>query len=223
VQKATADAAALRAKVKAGGRGSAKISAADIAAADQAVEFAALAHEGAVAAIPALAAAEAEARANEACDEVLAELPLLGQEVTVALQTIETFLSPLVSAVERYDAFVESAVHRLEKVASAAEPVLVAGTGLNPQRRGGVAASPFVAGAESPPAEPEPAPVQRSRFTFPRHGVPTVDGVTLTSCRGPSQLAAVVRPIFEQLGAHHGLIENLKLLEAGAPSLRGPQ
>jgi len=161
-----------------------------------------------------------EARANEACDEVLAELPQLGQEVTVALQTIETLLSPLVAAVERYDTFVESAVHRLQKIApSAAEPTYVAGTGLNPQRRGGTAASPFGTGAETPSAEPEPAAVQRSRFKFPRHGVPTVDGVPLTSCRGPGQLAAILLQPMRELGGQEGFLESLKVLAAGAPPL----
>ena len=75
VQTATTQAADLRAKVRTGGRGAAKISQADIAAADQAVEHAALAYQGACAAIPPLAEAAKEAKADEACNAVLAELP----------------------------------------------------------------------------------------------------------------------------------------------------
>jgi len=223
VQKATADAAALRAKVKAGGRGSAKISAADIAAADQAVEFAALAHEGAVTALPALAAAVREARANEACDAVLAELPALGQDVVAALQTIEAVLPQLINAAEAYDEFVATSVHHLEKVAPPpAEPTYEAGSGLTTYRRGGTVASPFAPGAETPSAEPDPAPVQRSRFQHPRHSVPTVDGVALSNCRGVSQLAAAILPTVRALGGQQSLVDGLKLLAAGAPQLPTP-
>jgi len=224
VDKATADAAAIRAKVKAGGRGSAKITAADIAAADAAVEHARLGHEGAVAAIPALAEAAKEARANEACDEVVAELPILGRDVALALDALEEALAPVVAACRRYDEFVETAVRRLEKVApSAAEDAYEAGAGLTTHRRGGTAASPFVPGAEAPTsAAPEPAPVHPSRFKHPRHSHPSVDGVSLTSCRGPSQLAAILVPAMRALGASEGLIDGLKLLAAGAPQLPTP-
>ncbi len=183
--KAATDAAALRAKVASGGRGSAKITPADIAAADQAAEFAALAYQGAAADVHPLAAAVKEARANEACDEVLAGLPGLSQDVLSALLAIEAALPQLVAAAERYDAFVELAVHRLEKVAPNVEPTYEAGSGLNPHRIGGTAASPFVHGPETPLANPEPAPVQRSRFKAPRHGSASVDCVPLTSCRAP--------------------------------------
>jgi hypothetical protein len=221
-QEATANAAALRAKLKAGGRGSAKITAADIAAADQAAEFAALAHEGAKAEIPALAAAVKDARADQACDEVLAELPQLGQDVLFALQAVEAVLSPLVAAVERYDTFVESAVQRLEKVAPTVEPTHVAGAGLNPRRRGGTADSPFVGRAETPSAESQHVAARPSRFNFPRHSQPTVDGVPLGSCRGAAQLARVLLPFMADLGTPGGTLEGLKLLAAGAPQLPTP-
>ena len=218
-QKATDDAAALRSKVRAGGRGSAKISAADIAAADAAAEHAALAHQGAVAAIPALAEAAKAARVDQACDAVLAELPALAQDVVAALATIEAVLPQLVTAAERYDEFVATSLRHLEKVAPNVEPTYEAGTGLNPQRRGGTAASPFVAGAQTP-ADPELAPpVRRSRFKDPRHGAPSVDGVQLTSCRAVSQLAAILLPTVRDLGGQQALLENLKLLANGAPTL----
>jgi hypothetical protein len=221
-QKAASDAAALRAKLKAGGRGTSKITAADIANADQAAEFAALAHEGAAADLPPLAAAVKEARANEACDAVLAGLPGLGQDVVSALQTIAAVLPQLVVAAEAYDRHVETSLTRLQLVAAAVEPTYEAGGGLNPQRRGGTTASPFVAGAETPTADPEPAPVQRSRFKAPRHGVPTVDGHPLTSCRGVGQLASVLLPSMRELGGQQSLLDGLRLLAAGAPQLPTP-
>ena len=46
-----------------------------------------------------LAAAVKAAQADQACDEVLAELPQLGQDVVFALQAVEAVLSPLVAAV----------------------------------------------------------------------------------------------------------------------------
>jgi hypothetical protein len=222
VQKATTEAADLRAKLKAGGRGSAKITAADIAAADQAAEFAALAHEGAAAQIPALAAAVKDARANAACDQVLAELPALAQDVVAALATIEAVLPQLVTAAEAYDEFVATSVRHLEKVAPNVEPTYEAGAGLNPRPRHGTAASPFVPGAETPSADPDPEPVPRSRFKAPRHGSPSVDGVALTSCRAVSQLAAVLLPTVRDLGGQQSLVEGLKLLAAGAPQLPTP-
>ena len=117
-EKATADAADLRARVKSG-KG-AEITAAQIAEADATAEHAALVHHGASAEIPALNSALKSARADEACDEVLAELPQLGQDVVLALQAVEAVLSPLVAAAERYDTFVETAVHRLQTVAPSA-------------------------------------------------------------------------------------------------------
>jgi len=219
-EKAAAAAADLRASLKAG-KG-AKVTAAQIAQADAAAEHAALVHHGAGVDLPALSAAVQAARADEACDAVQAELPLLGQDVVLALEAVEAVLGPLVTAAERYDSYVESAVHRLQKVApSAAEPTYEAGSGLTAHRRGGVANSPFAAGAAETPTDPGPAPV-RSRFNFPRHGVPTVDRVPLTSCRGPGQLAAVLLPAMRDLGASEGLIEGLKLLASGAPRLPTP-
>ena len=221
-QNAANAAADLRAKLKAGGRGSVKITAADIATADQAAEFAALAHQGAAADVAPLAAAVKEAQANEACDQVLAELPALAQDVVAALQTIEAVLPQLVTAAEAYDTFVEAAIHRLEKVAPDVEPTFVAGEGLNLKPRSGTAASPFVAGAETSSPDPETAPIRRTRFKSGRHAAPSVDGVPLTSCRGPGQLATVLLPAMRDLGAQQSLLEGLKLLAAGAPQLPTP-
>ncbi len=47
-----------------------------------------------------------EARADAACDQVLAELPALAEDVVAALQTIAAALPQLVTAAERYDEFV---------------------------------------------------------------------------------------------------------------------
>ncbi len=217
---AAADAAALRAKVKSGK--APKVTAAQIAEADAAADHAALVHHGAGVDLPALSAAVNAARVNDACDEVLAELPMLGQDVVFALQAVEAVLGPLVTAAERYDEFVATSLRHLEKVAPNVEPTYEAGSGLAPRPAHGTASSPFVAGrAETPSAEPEPAPV-RSRFQHPRHGTPTVDGVALTSCRGPGQLAAVLLQPMRELGGQQGLIELLKLLAAGAPTLPTP-
>ena len=60
-------------------------------------------------------------------------------------------------------------MHRLDAVTPAAAE-MVAGEGLNPQRKGGTTASPFVGGSAEPAADLEPMPVHRSRFKFPRHG-----------------------------------------------------
>jgi hypothetical protein len=222
LQKATDDAADLRAKVKGGGRAAAKISPADISAADAAVEHASLAYHGAVAAIPDLAAAVKQARADEACDEVLAALPALGQNVLSALQTIEALLPQLVAAAEQYDSFIEASVHRLQKVVPSEEPSWQFAD--PPPRRGGTAASPFVPGAaEAASSEPGPAPTPQ-RAKFPRHGAPTLDGIPLASCRAPSQLAKILLPAMRELGGQGGgsLIETLKLLAAGAPALPTP-
>ena len=222
-QNAANAAADLRAQLKAGGRGSAKITAADIATADQAAEFAALAHQGAAADVAPLAAAVKEARANEACDQVLTRLPALAQDVVAALATIEAVLPQLVTVAAEYDEFVEGAIQQLEKVALSPEPTHVAGEGVQVQRRGGTTASPFVAEADMPAADPEPKqPAQRSRFKSPRHASPSVDGVALTSCRAVSQLAAVLLPTVRDLGGQQSLVENLKLLAAGAPTLPTP-
>jgi hypothetical protein len=215
-QKAAADAVELRAKLRSG-RGS-KITAAQIAEADQKAEHAALAVHGAAADFPYLSAAVQAARVDELCDQVLAELPQLGRDVALALEAIEAVSVPLAGAVERFDSFVEQATHRLQTIVPQhADPP----TASAPPHRGPgrTAASPFGPDAETTPAPVPAAPIVRSRVNLPRHGHPTVDGVPVSSCRGASQLAAIVCPIFEQLGAHHGLIEALKLLAAGAPQL----
>jgi len=218
-ESAAADAAELRARVKSGQ--GAKITAAQIAEADQKAEHAALALHGATVDLPTLSAAVQAARADEACEEVLTELPQLGRDVAVALDAVEAALAPVVTACRRYDEFVESATHRLQTVAPSAAETYVAGDGLPP--RGTTTASPFV-GAEVPAAEVPAAPLvtPQHTFTFGRHSQPAVDGVPLASCRGPGQLAAVLLPAMRELGAHSALIEALQLLASGAPTLPTP-
>jgi len=46
--------------------------------------------------------------------------------------------------------------------------------------------------------------------------------MNLTSCRGPSQVAAILVPAMRALGAHEGLLEQLKLLAGGAPAIPLP-
>jgi hypothetical protein len=221
-EKATADAAALRASVTAG---NSKITAADIAAADQNAELAALVHTGAAVGLPALSAAVAAARADEACDEVVTQLPQLGRDVAQALDFVAEALAPFIQAAERYDAFIEQSVHRLEKVATPHEVTHAAGGPPAPAPRGGTTTtSPFV-GAGSAPADPVAQVVPSSapaRFSMPRHGTPRVDNLNLSSCRGPGQLATVLIAPLRALGASEGLLDGLKLLAAGAPQLPTP-
>ena len=107
---------------------------------------------------------------------MLAELPALAEDVVAALQTIAAVLPQLVTAAERYDEFVATSLRHLEKVAPNIEPTYVGAEGLNLRPRSGTAASPFVAGADTPTTDQESAPVQRSRFKAPRHRIATVDG-----------------------------------------------
>ena len=190
VQEAATAAAALRAKLKAGGRGSAEITAADLAAADQAAEFAALAHEG----------AKVESTLAEAVKTADSRQPLAmkscqtchswARDVVFALQAVEAVLSPLVAAAERYDTFVESAVQRLEKVAPpAAAPQHEAGAGLTTYRRGGTLESPFVGGGATQKCRARTRASRTLALQVPTSpGRRPVDGVALTSCRGPGGL-----------------------------------
>jgi hypothetical protein len=214
---ATADAAALRASVKAGGS---KVTPADLVEADAAAEHAALSLQGAAAEIPALSAAVAAARADEAADEVVTELPRLGLDVAVSLAALEEALAPVVSACKAYDAYIETATSHLGAVARPpADPVIAPP---NPLTRGGTSESPFTgAGSEPATVAPEIPASGRPRVSFPRYGHPRVDTFDLTSCRGPGQLAAVLLPAFRALGANESLIEGLRILAAGAPTLPG--
>jgi hypothetical protein len=58
-----------------------------------------------------------------------------------------------------------------------------------------------------------------SRVSFPRFGTPTIDHKPLQSCRGASQLAAVIAPAMDALGAPSQLVDGLKQMAAGAPAL----
>ena len=186
---AHASVAAAETKAKAGGlrqqvasgKG-ADISPSDIAAADQAAEHAALVFEGASAALPALMAAVAAARADEVADEVVTALPQLGSAVLEALDNVASALAGLVTAAAEYDKLVEGSIRRLDKVHHG-----------------------------SP------------RVNFPRLSAPTVDRITLSSCRGASQLSRVILPAVQRLGAPTALVESLKNLAAGAPNLPGTE
>ncbi len=224
LQDATANAAELRSQVRRG-QGS-KITATQIAAADQNAELAALVHLGAGVELPALSAAVKEARANQAADEIIAELPVLGRNVADALDFVAEALVPFISAAQQYDEFVEAATHRLEKVAVTTIVATHAAGGppAAAPRGGTTTTSPFV-GAGSEPAAPVAQVVPSggpARFSMPRHGTPRVDNLNLTSGRGPSQLSTVLVPALRALGASEGLLENLKLMASGAPDLPTP-
>jgi hypothetical protein len=57
------------------------------------------------------------------------------------------------------------------------------------------------------------------RVTFSRYGAPTVDHVRLESCRPASQLASAILPAMRALGAPDGLLDGLKLMAQGAPTI----
>ena len=162
---ATADAATLRASVKAG-NGS-KVTPADISEADALADHAALAFQGAAAVLPALGAAVLAARADEAADEVIEALPQLGRDIAVAPSGLEEALVPVVAACRHYDAYVETATSHLQTVVGTVpEPSQT----VRPPTQGGTAESPFTGTGSEPAtvAERSPQPVRaalRSRGT----------------------------------------------------------
>ena len=214
---AHADAAALRASVKAG---DSKVTPADLAEADALADHAALALQGAAAALPALSAAVAAAKADAAADEVVQTLPRLGRDITLALSGLEEALVPVLAACRHYDGYVETAISHLHAVARPPEDPPQ--PHVAPPTRGGTAESPFT-GTDD--AVPVVTPVQPAggppRVVFSRFSHPRVDRFDLTSCRDPGQVAAVLLPAMRALGANESLIEGLRLLAAGAPHLPG--
>jgi hypothetical protein len=58
-----------------------------------------------------------------------------------------------------------------------------------------------------------------SRVILGHYSTPTVDRISLGSCRGPAQLAAVLTPALIAMGAPSNLIEGLRFLAEGAPTL----
>ncbi len=150
------------------------------------------------------------------------QLPQLGRDIAQALDGLEAALAPVVAACRAYDIYIETATHQLQAVARPSEdppqPHVAP-----PTRGGGTAESPFT-GAGSEPATVAPViPASgRPRVDFPRYGNPRVDNLNLVSCRGPGQLAAVLLPAMRALGASEGLLDGLKLLQAGAPQLPNP-
>ena len=133
-------------------------------------------------------------------------------------------LAPFIEAAERYDRFVEESTNRLQKLAPPVEShPLQTGTAPAPTSCGATAASPFTGAPEAATsAHSEIPPAVSSRVHFSQHSAPRVDNLTLSSCRGPGQLATVLVPALRALGASEGLIEGLKLLAAGAPPLPTP-
>ena len=177
LQEKTANAARLRAEAGAGGS-----TPEELAAADAAVVHAQLAYDGSAAALPALSAAVAAARADEACDDVVAKLPQLGHDVAAALELVAEALVPFIDAAKRYDQFVEVSVDHLRTVATPQEATYAAAAPPVSQPRHGTAPSPYVgAGSEPVTVQPAVASGQRSRYSDPRYGVPSVDGVPLAS------------------------------------------
>jgi hypothetical protein len=118
-----------------------------------------------------------------------------------------------------YDDFVNQSVRKLDKLAAfATEQPVASGPVTTTPRSGSVVESPFAPDAKAPvPERPKVEPFRRVSF---RHlGQTTVDRMPVTPCRGASQLAAVVLPAMVALGASSGLIDHLKQLASGAPTI----
>ncbi len=61
------------------------------------------------------------------------------------------------------------------------------------------------------------------RVKIGRHTTPQVDRLQVASCRGAGQVARLLKPVMERVGAPRQVIENLALLAAGAPNLPGTE
>ena len=190
----------------------------DLTAADAKVEHTRLVLQGATAALSDLSAAVQRARAEEVCDEVVTVLPILGSALLDALDAVSAALVPVVPAAEAYDAFVSESVHKLEITARAiAEPAVTAPAASAP-RRGSTVESPYSPDAKAPePERPKAEPFRRLDFRY--MGQPSVDRIPVTPCRGAAQLAAVVLPAMQALGASSQLLDHLKELAQGAPTI----
>lgn len=195
-----------------------KITHADLAEADAKVEHAQLTLEGARAPLAELSAAVQRAKADELCDSVVTVLPILGSALLDALDGVAAALVPVAPAADAFDDFVSDATHKLEITARAlVEPSAASSSPAGP-RAGTVVESPYHPDAKAPePERPKAEPFRRLNF---RHmGQTTVDRTPVTPCRGAAQLAAVVLPAFKELGASSGLIDALKQLAQGAPTI----
>ena len=143
-----------------------------------------------------------------------------GHDITLALSGLEEALVPVLAACRHYDGYVETAISHLHAVARPPEDPPQ--PHVAPPTRGGTAESPFT-GTDD--AVPVVTPVQPAggppRVVFSRFSHPRVDRFDLTSCRDPGQVATVLLPAILALGANESLIEGLRLLAAGAPHLPG--
>ena len=194
------------------------ITPADIATADATVEHTRLALQGATSRLAELSAAVQRARAEETCDSIVAVLPVLGSALLDTLDGVAAALAPVAPAAQAYDDFVNQSVHKLDKLAAFAPEPVASGPVTTTPRSGSVVESPFAPGAKTPgPERPKVEPFRRVNF---RHlGQTTVDRMPVTPCRGAAQLAAVVLPAMVALGASSGLIDHLKELARGAPTI----
>jgi hypothetical protein len=163
------------------------------------------------------------AKAEAVCDEVVTVIPVLGASLLDALDGVAAALAPVAPAADAFDRFVSDSLHKLEitarglaeqSSASSAQP------GVGP-RVGTTMESPYAPDAKQPePEKPKPEPFRRLRY---QHlGQTTVDRVPVVPCRGAAQLAAVVLPAFQELGASSALVDHLKELARGAPPIATP-
>ncbi len=214
---ARAQADSLRAQLTTGKGDS--VTPADLAAADAQVEYTALALQGARAPLTDLAAALERAKADALCDEVATVLPIKGSALLDVLDGVSAALAPVAPAAADYDDYVAHSTHRLDITARAlAQQSPPAAPVAGAPRLGSTVESPFAPDAKAP--EPDRAKSEPFRRLNYRHlGATTVDRIPVIPCRGAAQLAAVVLPAFRELGASSGLIEALKQLAAGAPTL----
>jgi hypothetical protein len=156
---------------------------------------------------------------HDICLEVATNLPRLGSELAMSLDAVVDAIAPMISAAQRYDSFVVSAVPKVLKAHAtqdASAPLPARPLGVGPS----VAASPFSENAEAPTvASPTPDAHPGHRVSVPHRSAPLVDGISVTPSRGASQLAAVVLPALRHLGAPSGLLEGLRQLANDARPL----
>jgi hypothetical protein len=210
---AEADAATKRQQVA---HGNTKVTAADLAAADATIEYARLVLQGASEPLAALGVAVQLARLDQAADEVVVGLPVLGSDLIEALSNLESSALALVQPIRAYDTFATAAVHQLETLWSPALTAPDGGFAPPPPLRG---ATTTTFGA-APPAEAAPLiNPATARVKLGRHSTPTVDRMPIAPCRGPAQLALAVLPAFTALGASPTVLDGLKLLASGAPTI----
>jgi hypothetical protein len=172
--------------------------------------------QGASEPLAALGVAVQLARLDQAADEVVVGLPVLGSDLIEALSNLESSALALVQPIRAYDTFATAAVHQLETLWSPALTAPDGGFAPPPPLRG---ATTTTFGA-APPAEAAPLiNPATARVKLGRHSTPTVDRMPIAPCRGPAQLALAVLPAFTALGASPTVLDGLKLLASGAPTI----